>query len=65
MPCGVAFAEDAFMATGAVFEPGGLLCSFSIAFSFLGAALVVAPRAAAAAGLRALPFMASNGVCMC
>jgi hypothetical protein len=33
MPCGVAFAEDAFMATGAVFELGGLLCSFSIALN--------------------------------
>jgi hypothetical protein len=31
-----------------------------LTFSFLGAA----PRAAAAAGLRALPFMASNGACI-
>jgi hypothetical protein len=32
MPCGVAFAGDTFMDTSAVFELGGLLCSFSIAF---------------------------------
>jgi hypothetical protein len=31
MPCAVALAEDAFIATGAVLETGGLLCSFSIA----------------------------------
>lgn len=33
IPCGVAIAGDAFMATGAVFELGGLLCSFSIALN--------------------------------
>jgi hypothetical protein len=33
MHCGVAFAGDAFMDTGAVFELGGLLCSFSIALN--------------------------------
>ena len=33
MPCAVALAEDAFIATGAVLETGGLLCSFSIALN--------------------------------
>jgi hypothetical protein len=33
MPCDVAFASDAFMDIGAVFELGGLFCSFSIAFN--------------------------------
>lgn len=35
-----------------------------LTFSFLVAALVVAPRAAAGAGLRALPLIGSNGVCI-
>ena len=52
MPCAAALAEDAFIATGAVLETGGLLCSFSIALNRKRSSCQIKSRAQTPAAIK-------------